>query len=52
LAFTKTEINFEIIVFEEEITAIQRKQFFDVVFNRQSINFKAVAFGNNLLPKI
>jgi hypothetical protein len=33
-------------------TAIQRKEFFDVVFNRQLTSFKAVAFGNYLLPKI
>jgi len=34
------------------LTAIQRKEFFDVVFNRQLTSFKAVAFGNYLLPKI
>jgi hypothetical protein len=34
------------------MTAIQREQFFHVVFNRQLTKFTAVAFGNYLLPKI
>jgi len=32
-------------------SAIQRKQFFDVVFNSQLTSFKEVAFDNYPLPK-